>query len=65
MGKKTPEFYKNGFTLKRIHKNSVGYFYEMQLQSWACLECLQSGVNFILLQKISHTLSIMFLLLSE
>ena len=66
MGKKTPEFYKNGFTVKRIHKNSLGSVYEMQLQSLTCSDLSPIKVcSFFLLQRISHTPSVMLLLLSK
>ena len=66
MGKKTPEFYKNGFTVNRIHKNMLGSVCEMQLQSLTCSDLSPIAVcSLSLLQGISHTPSVMLLLLSE
>ena len=57
-GRKLQNVIKNGCTVKRIHKNSLGSIYEMQLQSWACLECLQSKCkDFPSSKNLSHSVS--------
>ena len=65
-GRKLQNFIQNGFTVNRIHNNMLVSVFEMQLQILTCSDLSPIAVcRLSLLQGISHTPSVMLLLLSE